>query len=207
MKSSPETERWRVFCAVELPAIQRELVAEHIAGLRDASRDVQITWNCADKLHITLKFIAGIESSRMPKLIRACENAAKETPVFQLALEGAGAFPPHGSPRVLWLGISDPSKSLLKLQSRLEDACGNEGITRDERPYKPHLTIARIRSPKGARSLAARHAEKGLEPSTFEVLEVVLIRSILATGGSRYSVLSRHGLDRGEESQLVVELD
>ncbi|MGA9997460.1 MAG: RNA 2',3'-cyclic phosphodiesterase [Pyrinomonadaceae bacterium] len=191
-------ERWRVFCAVALPDNLRDTVGQHIALLRQAMPDVRASWDRAEKLHITLKFLGEIKQSRVPSLSHAAEHAAQTIKPFELAIEGAGAFPVHGPPRVLWLGIRDSSGSLAHLQKRLEEECATENFKREQRPFHPHLTIARLRSPGGARKLAALHKETGFDAQTFAVRELLVIRSELGAGGSRYTEISKHSL--GEQS-------
>jgi 2'-5' RNA ligase len=182
----------RVFCAIELPSWIRERAGEHIAALRSLAPDVRAGWERPEKLHLTLKFLGEIEQSRVPLLSAAAERAALSLQPFALSVEGAGAFPPRGPARVLWLGLKDATGALALLQQRLEDECGVEGFPREARPFNPHITIARLRRPTGARSLAALHEEKGFARAEFSVRELVLIRSELGRGGSRYTELSRH---------------
>jgi 2'-5' RNA ligase len=111
-----------------------------------------------------------------------------------LKVEGAGAFPPRGLPRVLWLGIADSQGALARLQKCLEDECAAEGFAREERPFSPHLTLARIRAPQGARELAQLHQETNFEPVEFPVSDLTVLRSDLEPGGSRYTEISRHAL-------------
>jgi 2'-5' RNA ligase len=145
-----------------------------------------------EKLHITLKFLGEIESNQVEALSDAAMRAAQMTRPFMLALEGAGAFPTRGVPRILWLGINDSSGALSELQSHLEEECERAGFAREERPFHPHLTIARIRTPRAARQLARLHQELGFEAIEFSVTELVVMRSELAAGGSRYTEISRH---------------
>ena len=184
----------RVFCAVELPAEVRACASEHIAHLRRRAPDVRASWDRAEKLHITLKFLGEIEQGRVEALSQAALRATESVPPFDLSLEGAGAFPPRGLPRVLWLGISDPSGGLARLQRRLEDECAGAGFTREERPFHPHLTIARLRRPEGARRLASQHKDTGFASVGFAATELVVIRSELGPGGSRYTTISQHRL-------------
>jgi 2'-5' RNA ligase len=190
-------ERWRVFCAVALPPEVRARAGDHIARLRDAVPSVRASWGRDENLHITLKFLGEIEQSRVPKLSHAAARAAESVQAFDLGIEGAGAFPSHGLPRVLWLGVADPSGGLARLYRHLEDECAREGFARDERPFHPHLTIAWLRAPKGTGRLAEIHQEMGFEAARFAVAELLVIRSELGPGGSRYSIISSHKLGEG----------
>jgi 2'-5' RNA ligase len=80
------------------------------------------------------------------------------------------------------------------LQKRFENECAAEGFPKEDRAYKPHLTIARLRKPEGARQLADAHLQIKFEPIEVEVKEIVLFRSELSPKGSKYSVIFNRGL-------------
>jgi 2'-5' RNA ligase len=184
----------RVFCAIELPGELRSRVAERVRRLRSEFPDVRASWEKPEKLHVTLKFLGDIEPARVETLSGAAARAVACVEPFELIIDEPGSFPPHGQPRVLWLGIVDAKGRLAFMQSALETECAAVGFPRESRPFKPHLTLARLRSPHGARELAAAHRETPFEPQRFKVSELVLMRSELGPGGSRYTPLSRHRL-------------
>jgi 2'-5' RNA ligase len=184
----------RVFCAVELTSEVRARAASHAARLRDHVPEARASFPRAENLHLTLKFLGEIAQGRIEALSNAASRAVQGVSPFNLTIEGAGAFPPRGIPRVLWLGIKDSSGELSRLQSRLEDECSTEGFTREERPFHPHLTLARIRTQHGARELARLHQETGFAAIEFPVTDLVVMRSELGAGGSRYTEISRHSL-------------
>ena len=159
--------RVRVFCALELPEDVRARVAAHIAQLREATRDeLNISWERIEKLHLTLKFLGEIEAARVEALTRAATRAAGAGGKFKLSLQEPGAFPPRGNPRVLWLGLHDDTHRLARLQERLEAECERENFPRETRPFRPHITIARIRVPNAAaRHVAALHRETDFAPA------------------------------------------
>ncbi|MBA3806468.1 MAG: RNA 2',3'-cyclic phosphodiesterase [Acidobacteria bacterium] len=188
----------RVFCAVELPTEIRRRVGDHIADLRSRMPRARASWDHSEKLHLTLKFLGEIEQERAAFLRDAAARAARTVSPFNIIIEGAGTFPPRGLPRVLWLGVRDASGFLAQLQLNLENECEGVGFPREARPFHPHLTIARLHSkPEGARSLAALHQESGFAPAEVSVNHLIVIRSRLGPGGSIYTELSRHGLDKG----------
>lgn len=182
----------RVFCALELPAEVRARAAEHSARLREASGEVRASWERAEKMHLTLKFLGEIPAGRVKALSDAAASAALRSQSFILALKGTGAFPPRGNPRVLWLGIEDSANALHALHKRLEEACAAAGFAREERPFHPHLTLVRIRAPQGARQLAELHLRTDFERIEFAVADLFVLRSELGQGGSRYTEISRH---------------
>jgi 2'-5' RNA ligase len=101
-------------------------------------------------------------------------------------------FPSNGQPRVLWIGVDDPSNSLTLLHQTLEDECAQAGFTREQRPFHPHLTIARLRKPQGARRLAQAHKAMGFDRETVVVSHLALIRSELRSEGSRHTTVARY---------------
>jgi 2'-5' RNA ligase len=187
----------RVFCAVELPDELRSRVGERVRRLRAGFSDVRASWERPEKLHITLKFLGDIEQARVAVLSDAAARAVAGVEPFELTIDEPGSFPPHGQPRVLWLGIVDATGKLAFMQSALETECAAVGFPRESRAFKPHLTLARMRSPHGARELAAAHRETPFEPQRFKVSELIVMLSELGPGGSRYTPLTRHRLGSG----------
>jgi 2'-5' RNA ligase len=190
-------QRVRIFCAVELPEDVRARVAAHVARLRETTQpSLKISWERPEKLHLTLKFLGEIEAERVEALTRAAQRAAVGVGgKFELSLRETGVFPPHGNARVLWLGLQDETGRLAELQRRLEAECERENFPRETRAFRPHITIARIRTPNAAaRHIAKLHRETDFAPVAFDVSEFVVMRSHTSAGGSRYTPLSRHEL-------------
>lgn len=187
-------ESLRVFCAVELPAEVRAAAAAHVARLRRDFPDARASWVRPEGLHVTLKFIGEVSAARVGDLSRAAAAAVEGSAPFGLSVEEAGTFPPRGAARVLWLGLRDDSGGLARLQQRLETECEAAGFPREPRAFKPHLTLARLRQPEGAYELSEAHRRLTFGPHPFKVSELLVMRSELGPGGSRYTPLSRHAL-------------
>jgi 2'-5' RNA ligase len=191
-------ENWRVFCALELPPEIAQQATDHINRLRRQFPWVAASWNRDGAFHITLKFIGAMPHSSVARFSLATERATRNVSSFVLSVQGSGAFPAKGTPRVLWLGIDDISGDLGRLQSQLEEECAAEGFAKDERTFHAHLTLARFRRPQGTRELAAAHKSGGFAAIEFLVSELLVIRSELSNAGSKYSVISRHPLQSGQ---------
>ena len=188
-------ESWRVFCAIEFPATVSQRASEHIRRLRQQVSDSSASWNRDEKFHLTIKFLGEIPRLRVSNLSSAAQRTTSNLSRFDLIVTGTGSFPPKGPPKVLWLGIDDPSGNLGVLHKHLEEECDREGFAREERAFRPHLTMARLRKPQGARELAAAHKEMRFSPVTFPVSELLVIRSELSSSGSKYTTVSRHLLN------------
>ena len=185
---------WRVFCAIEIPAEVRERLIEHVQKLRQALPDVQASWTKPENIHLTLKFFGNISQQQVVKASDAASRATAGLSPFTMRIEEPGSFPTRGPARVLWIGINDPTGSLIKLQQKFDAECETEGFSREDRAFHPHLTVARLRTPRGARSLSEKHNELRFEPAEVTVSSLILFRSELSPKGSRYSVISKHPL-------------
>ena len=187
----------RLFFAVELPLEIQAAAAEHAARLRREFPDARASWPRAESLHLTLKFLGEVEAIRFDALHHAATAAAAGLAPFELTIEGAGTFPPRGAARVLWLGVRDDSGQLSRLQFRLDKECVYVGFPRESKPFRPHLTLARLRAGRSSetvRGLSEAHRRASFGPHTFQVSDFALMRSELGPGGSRYTPLQYHSL-------------
>ena len=187
-------DRWRVFCAIDLPITARLHLMKHIERLRDLLPEVKASWSREANVHLTLKFVGEIQTNSVSEFSSAVSRAVKGVAPFSVVLEGAGVFPTRRDPRVLWLGITDPEGRLAELHSRVEAECFAVGFPKEERPFRPHLTLARLRTRGSANALAQAHEQLTFESHPIQVAELLVIRSELSSAGSKYTVVSRHVL-------------
>jgi len=188
-------DSWRIFCAIDLAVSVRARLVRHVNHLREVVPHARASWSREENIHLTLKFLGDIQTSRLIQLSNAAARAVADFSPFQVTLEGTGVFPKHGAPRVLWIGVKDESGKLVEFQTRFEEECVGKGFAREERMFHPHLTIARLRNPHCARSLAAAHKEMYFEPADVAVAELLVIRSEPTGRGSKYTAISRHRLE------------
>lgn len=190
----PASRPWRLFCAIDLTSKARDRVVQHVANLREKVPEASASWSRAENIHLTIKFIGEVAPTRAADLSQAACRAIAGMTRFEFELEGAGSFPKQGPPKVLWIGIVDALGKLSELYRRLEEECARGGFAKEPRAFHPHLTVARLRKPHGARTLAAAHKELGFQSLTVPVTELLVIRSELSSQGSKYTVVSRHEL-------------
>jgi 2'-5' RNA ligase len=184
----------RVFCAVEVSQAARQLILQHIRRLRACVPDAKASWSREANIHLTLKFLGEIPTSSVASFSDAAARATAGVASFAVQCEHAGVFPNLRQPRVLWVGIHGSSGGLQELHARLENEAAKAGFARDGRPFHPHLTVARLRQPQNARTLATAHQQLGFAPVEIPVSELLVIRSELSSAGSKYSVISKHKL-------------
>ena len=187
-----EADLYRTFIAIEIPRDVRRRIIEHIDRLQHEFPNVRASWNRADNFHITLKFLGKVPVRDIRKLCDAVERTTKTVPPFEITVAVCGTFPPRGRPRVLWLGLPHTPTELMKLSERLENECERAGFKRAERPFEPHLTIARIRDAIRGRLVAALHRKNAFERQTVAVQSIVVMRSELRSDGAKHSVISNH---------------
>lgn len=166
----------------------------HIAALKKTAPDDRASWARETSLHLTLKFLGNIPKASVADLSEAAAAAVAGIESFPIRLEATGVFPERGHARVLWVGVNDVSGKLHGLQSRLEAQSALVGFPKDERSFSPHLTIARLRHPQDARTLAVVHKQMNFEAAEMNVSELLAIRSELSSAGSKYTVISKHQL-------------
>ena len=194
-EGTDKTLQWRMFCAFELPEALRSQIHEHARRLRDAAPEVAASWSRPENIHLTLNFFGNVDPVKVPVISAAATRVINKFSVINVRVARTGAFPGPRWPQVLFVGIEDPSGALSKLQSQLADEFAHEGFPKEDRVFRPHLTIARIRNPHRAANLAQTHFDMGFEPVELTLAELVLFRSELSSKGSKYTAISRHRLE------------
>lgn len=180
----------RLFLALNLPEAVRDAAHAAHAPLRDAAPAVG--WTTPDKLHLTVKFIGERPPEAVDALAAAAARAAARHAPVVLGLANFGAFPNRRRPRVLWLGVR-PDPRLELLHHDVELACAELGLSVEGRPFRPHVTLGRVRpggAPVDPQALAqAARAVHFRVEVTVETLDLML--SEPAPGGTRYTPLAR----------------
>ena len=195
---SHNPEQIRSFIAIELSKEAKKGLARLKKELeKDEHKFVK--WVDPEGIHLTLKFLGNIPSKRVTEITEAMKKAAQGISPFLLEISGLGAFPSLKQARVLWVGVSGELDKLSRLQQNIDSALAVLGFANEERPFVPHLTLARIREGASAPErtsfgeLVGSTASEGKYP--VEVEAVRLMRSQLTPAGALYTCLS------------VVELD
>jgi 2'-5' RNA ligase len=184
----------RTFIAIEIPDSIKTELAKLQNDLRRAQADV--SWEKQENIHLTLRFLGEVEEEGLVVMKQVCAEIAADFAPFMLTLNGVGAFPNFRQPRVLWAGLAGEIKIAAQLQKRLEERVDSLGFKPDDKPFKPHLTVGRVKSGKNARQAAALAEIYQLPALSFEVSEIVLMRSELHASGARYTTLAKSALSQ-----------
>ncbi len=193
----------RTFLAVELPASLKQALAQVQADVRNrVSQELppamRIQWVRPDSIHLTVKFLGDIPEDHVAALQTVVGDALRSLPPFSIDVAGLGLFPDLRAPRVLWLGLSSPSRegspttALFHLAATVEHCVEGLGYPPESRPFNPHLTLARIK--EGAKEVGRALARIGLlggdvQPGHLDVRTVALMQSELRPSGSVYTKL------------------
>ena len=194
-------EQIRSFIAIELP----EEAKRGLARLRrklERNEHKFVKGGDPQGIHLTLKFLGNIPSKRVTEITEAMKKVAQGISPFHLEISGLGVFPSQKQARVFWVGVGGELDRLSGLQQNTDSALAALGCAREERPFVPHLTLARIR--EGASTPERRSFGELVGSTVFEdkypieVEAVRLMRSQLTPAGAIYTCLSVVGLGRQE---------
>jgi 2'-5' RNA ligase len=188
--------RVRLFYALELDGALRTALDHALAPLRVVEPD--LAWVHADKLHLTMKFLGDVDERDVERLTAAADGVANGHRPFEMTIGGVGAFPNFRRGRVVWVGVeSDPRLELF--HHDLEVACAEAGFEVEGRPFRPHITVARMRSalPIERARLFARAARRVAYAASEPVRALSLLESTMASGGSRYRCVHAASLGGG----------
>jgi RNA 2',3'-cyclic 3'-phosphodiesterase len=176
----------RLFTGIDIPyEIRRnlELLVAHLKPKAD------IQWSPLGNLHVTTKFIGEWPDEQLDQVMEALKRIAP-VGALNIGVRGLGWFPNPHSPRVFWAGIEAPPELAL-LAASTERVLGEIGIPREDRPFSPHLTLARIRQPGPLAQLQKAIAElPGADFGAWRTNRFHLYRSQLRPGGSIYTKLA-----------------
>ncbi|HEX5484097.1 MAG TPA: RNA 2',3'-cyclic phosphodiesterase [Terriglobia bacterium] len=172
----------RAFIAIELPArIQEELgrrQEEFRKRLSASARDREISWTRAGNIHLTLKFLGDISKEQLNRVAGQLDSIPPFEK-FGVEVRGFGFFPNAKRPRVFWAGLVGPS-ALGELSTKIEAAASKAGFSPEERPFEPHLTLARLRNPQPFPDVSRPLPSSGEDSmGQFDVTEFHLFESTL----------------------------
>ena len=185
----------RCFVAVDVPPDVRAHVAALAARLRQAAPGADVRWSSVETLHVTLKFLGEVPDARVPDVARAVGEVATGHTSLALEAGGAGGFPGAARPRVVYVGIRGQVDALARLAGAVDRALEALGFPGERRAFRAHLTVGRVRSPRGAVGLAeALRAAAGEIAGGWTADEVLLYRSRLHPKGAVHEVVARFPL-------------
>ena len=192
----------RIFIGIDLAPEVRAHIERFMEGIQGFAPDAR--WARPESLHITLKFIGEQTPQQVEAIAQRLQRV--EPSAFEIRCGGYRFFPTAKAPRVFWIGI-ESGPELAELALSVDAAVAELGIPREERPYSPHLTLARANGRSGAphrrkedgpnnifAALQKRLATMKLDFGTMTAREFILYQSQLSASGSRYTRLQQFPL-------------
>jgi 2'-5' RNA ligase len=190
----------RAFIAIELPKVTREALAEVQARLEHHAPRGSVRWVKPDNIHLTLKFLGQVPTAQIDAISLALKRAVSGMHVFPFEVMNSGCFPDALRPRVIWVGVDEPTGALHALQRAVETAIAPLGYPTEARAFQPHLTLGR--TARDVKPIDLHKLGELVTATRVGLLghvhadELVLFQSDLTPGGSMYTALARVPLAR-----------
>jgi 2'-5' RNA ligase len=189
---------WRTFIAVELDEHLRIGLQRIQDQLRDRLPARCVRWVRPDGIHLTLKFLGDTPETHMRDVVTAVTRAAAAVEPFAFTVGGIGCFPSLRQPRVVWVGLHEPTGTLCRLRDAVEAEVAPLGFPTERRPFQPHLTLGRVQ-PYASKSEVREIGEAvaALAAATLGQMSagaVSYIKSDLRPTGAVYTTLHEAGL-------------
>mgnify|MGYP001360474241 CR=1 FL=1 len=187
----------RCFLAVKVPAAVRRELEPVAADLGRQAREagLKVSWTRPEGWHVTLRFLGEVATGRIEALSQALAAALRTCPPLEVAAHGLFTLPPKGKPRVLAVAMKDGG-GLAHMAANAQAAVEGLGFKSRRRPFRPHLTLARIRGGSGWRDFAPLLTDlkdRGFGRGGID--EAHLFSSRLTPEGARYESLVRFRLE------------
>lgn len=178
----------RLFVGIDLPEEIKKALLAFQSELKELG--IKGSWKAQENFHITLEFLGEIEPDMLPILRETLSQVARNHQSFSLSIGGLGAFPSWKRPHTVWTSVGGGLKELNKLRDELHQELAPKGFVLEDRPFKPHLTLA-SRPELEHLDLAAVQTKLLGE---FLVTEVVLFESKAVRGKRVYTHLFEESL-------------
>jgi len=186
----------RTFIAIGVPPAVLDTIIRIQSRFR--SLGLRASWVKPGNIHLTLKFLGETDPDRISGIQNKLTEILASFTTFRLSLDSVGIFPNTKNPRILWIGLKHDEGTLQTFQSSIEKAMEGMGFPMDPQPFAPHLTLARMKFPKGNKELQNQLDavnQEGIDPHPFDVGEIHLYESQLTPKGSIYTVLANFKLN------------
>ena len=186
----------RAFIAINLPAEVKRALGNVAATLDAGLPRGAVRWVRPEQMHLTLRFLGDTPAGRLPALAAVLDDVTGRHSPFALRLTAAGGFPNARRPRVVWVGLGGDEAALAALVADLNAALSALGLPPEDKPFRAHLTLGRVKDERAAQSIDWSAAVPALD---VPVTAVHLIESQLRPEGPVYTI--RHTSQLGEVGQ------
>lgn len=183
----------RTFVAICLDEGIRDRISEAQEHAKKLASNVK--WVQPGNFHVTLKFLGDVTPDKLAVVQSAVDQAASGITAFDLNISGMGVFPTPRRPRVIWVGVKECCQQLVDLAGSIEEAMAREGFEKEQKPFRSHITIGRVRESKPTPGLVEGLQEIDSEDIGVQRVDcITIMESVLRSGGPIYTPLSVHKL-------------
>ena len=179
------TKTFRSFIAIEIPGDLKESLIRIQERFRKTGE--RVSWVKPGGMHITLKFLGDIEEESISQIGEEIGHVCSNRDPIKVKLCGAGVFPNMKQPRILWIGIREGAKEIQQVFEALDPRLSEIGFPRDKRPFRPHVTLGRIKHLRDRQGFAVIVKEnQDSEVGTMTAKSIQLMESRLRPEGALY---------------------
>lgn len=187
----------RTFIALEL----NEALQHYLSGMirQMASALPNLRWVDPAGIHLTLAFLGELTDEQLVEAMQAAMVAAQSIATFDYRLAHVGVFGSQRQPRVIWVGIEEPSGTLLRLHRVLNRELEQRGFAVDTRPFSPHLTLSLVKTPLSPEEVQTlqrfiEDRRKFAATPSYHVSHINVMKSELSRVGAKYTCLKAYPL-------------
>ncbi len=183
----------RTFVAILIAPNLKAKIAEVQDQLKTLAPDVK--WVAPECFHVTLKFLGDIREDALSQVFLAVNEAAAQLEPFDISFSGLGAFPNPARARVIWVGIDEGKEQMRKLAETVDNALAKVGYAREDKAFKAHVTIGRVKDGKGMDRLARGIEEiNANDLGRMQITGIAVMQSDLQKTGPVYTQMSESKL-------------
>lgn len=178
----------RCFIAIEIPDAIQSLL---ICAQEELKRNIRgASWVKRGNIHLTLRFLGDVAPNQISTIKNAIEKVAIRRSPFSMKIGGIGAFPNLTRPRIIWAGVKTGANEVVAISKDIDSGLSQHGFGRDEKPFRPHLTLARVKRRINLKPLVDVFQQYDtINGATLIVDQIRVVRSELRQSGAIYTPL------------------
>jgi len=177
----------RTFVAFMIPTDWTGYLGE--VGRDLAARTSRFSWVKPGNIHITIRFLGDLGEDGVRRVSASVRESAGPAEAPRARLGTLGAFPKLEKPRVVWVGLGEGAEAVTSLGKRVNDALKGDGFGPPDKPFRPHLTLARVREGAGGLDTLPHAVIPPPPPAAF-LDRICVMKSELHPAGARYTALT-----------------